>query len=320
MWPRLASLALLPLICLAGCSSSSDPTDAAATAANGSDPAELVFIFQKQRDPTQIKTNADKAAAFLSNELGIPVKAVVPTEYAASVQALVSKQADFAYISAVPFLLARRDGGATLLLTEQRIDPQGKARTSYDSVFVVRADSSLHSIGDIVAEAADLRMVFTSTTSTSGYIMAYARLVDEGLLIPKQDPREVFASVNFAGSYTLALQQVLESRADLCAVSYYTVEGDTADVYTTAEEREKLRIIARTPNVPTHLICARGGLSNRLKDRVKAALIKLSHDQPDLLKNVYGAMTFVETDEDQHVAAAVGALNRLGMPIEKFVK
>ncbi|MEE9212705.1 MAG: phosphate/phosphite/phosphonate ABC transporter substrate-binding protein [Phycisphaeraceae bacterium] len=284
------------------------------------DPAELVFVFQKQKDPAQIKDHADKVAAYLSRELGMPVKTYVPTAYSASVQALVTQKADVAYVSSIPFLLARRDAGAQLLLAEVRTDTQGNLRTDYDSVFVVRADSPLQSMADLIKNAADLRMVFTSTTSTSGYVMAYRRLVNEGLLEPGQDPRQVFGSVHFGGSYTQALHQVLDGRGDVCAVSYYTVEGPGADVYLSAEQREQLRVLARTPGVPTHLICVRGGLSDAFKQRIKAALLKLSEDEPELLADVYGAKQFAEVDEDEHVAAAVEALQYLQVPIEELTK
>ena len=138
-----------------------------ASTAMAADPRELVFIFQKQKDPAKIKADADQLAAFLAKELGMPVKAQVPGDYSASVQALVSRKADFAYVSAMPFLLARRDGGATLLLAEVRTDPAGKERTDYDSILVVAKDSPLKSIDDLKAKSGELRMVFTSPPSTS---------------------------------------------------------------------------------------------------------------------------------------------------------
>jgi len=284
------------------------------------DPSQLVFVFQKQKDPAEIQDHAAKVAAYLTAELGMPVKTYVPTAYSASVQALVSGSADVAYVSSIPFLLARRDAGAQLLLAEVRTDIQGNPRTDYDSVFVVRKDSPLQSIDDLIAKASDLRMVFTSTTSASGYVMAYRRFVNEGLLKPKQDPKEVFASATFGGSYTQALQQVLDGRGDVCAVSYYTVEGPRADVYLSKEQRDQLRVLARTPGVPTHLICVRGGLSDGLKQRIKTALLKLSDDQPELLADVYGAKQLTQVDEDEHVAAAVEALKYLGVPVEDLAK
>ena len=286
-----------------------------ASAADG----DLTFVFQKQKNPDQVKAAADKVAEYLSQEIGQKVRAQVPGNYSASVQALVSGTADFAYVSSLPFLLARRDGGAEMLLAEERVDPKGVARTEYDSIFVVPVDSPYKTIGDLVEDAANVRMVFTSPTSTSGYVFAYSRLVDEKLLSAKQDPKSAFKSVQFGGSYTQAVEQVLAGRGDVCAVSYYVVEGPKAGTYLTAEQRSKIRVLARTPGVPTHLVAARAGLSAELKQKVTKALIKLGKEKPELLEDVYGTARFVEVDEEAHIGKTVEAVTRIGLPIDGLV-
>jgi phosphonate transport system substrate-binding protein len=264
---------------------------------------ELVFIFQKQKDPTQLKASADKLASLMTGELKREVRVVIPTDYSASVQALVSGQADVAYVSALPFLLARRDGGAKLLLAEQRVDAAGKPRTDYDSIFVVRADSPLKSFDDLKRDAKTQRFAFTSPTSTSGYVFPYRRMIAAGMLKPKQDPRAAFKSVAFGGSYTQALRELLEGRADVAAVSDYTMEGPRADVYLPAADRAKLRVLARTPGVPTHLVAVRKGLDAKTQAAVRAALLSVAQREPNLLADVYGASTFVDVDEKRHVDA-----------------
>ncbi len=310
--------AACPLLASA-CDSSGDGQAEDGGAASDS-PEKLVFLFQKQRNPEQTRANADAAAAFLSERLGIEVEAVVPGSYAASVQALVSGQADVAYVSSLPFLLARRDADARLLVAEVREDPTGVERTNYDSVWVVRADSDLMDMSDVAERASDLTLCFTSATSTSGFVMASLRLVRERILEPGQDAAEVFDSVAYGGGYSGALNEVLAGRADLCAVSYYTVEGPNSDLYVTPERRDELRIIARTPEVPTHLICVRGGVSAELSERITAALLALSDERADLLESVYGAAELREVDEDEHVAAAVEAMRAIEMPIDGLVK
>lgn len=292
----------------------------AAAPALAEDPKEIVFLFQKQKDPAKIKDDAEKLAQALSKEVGMPVKAQVPGDYSASVQALVAKKADFAYVSAMPFLLAQRDGKATLLLAEERKDAAGKARTEYDSILVVRKDSPLKDINDLKANAKDIRMAFTSPTSTSGYIFAFKRFVTEGLLAAKGDPKKTFKSVVFGGGYTQALEQVLADKADVAAVSDYTMEGPKADVYLKKEQRDGLRILARTPGVPTHLIAARDGLSDDLKTKVKNALLKVAKDNPELLADVYGASAFKEVDAKEHTKAAVEAIEAIGLPIDGLAK
>lgn len=191
---------------------------------------ELVFVFQKQKDPDQLRQAAERLGSALEQGTGRRVRVVVPIDYSASVQALVSGQADFAHLSALPYLLARRDGGAERLLAEERVDAAGRPRTDYDSILVVRTDSPLRSFEDLSREAPKLRLAFTSATSTSGYLFPYRRFIEAGLLPRRGDPRRAFRSVVFAGSYTQALREVAQGRADVAAVSDYTLDGPRADV------------------------------------------------------------------------------------------
>ncbi len=276
----------------------------------------VVFVFQRQKEPDAIRDQAAQLAAHLEEKLGRPVRTHVPQEYSATVQALVSKQADVAWLSAIPFLLAKRDGGAELLLAERRMDRNGELRTNYDSVFVVPADSPLRDLDDLLNHARELRVCFTSRTSTSGFVMPYSRLVDEGLLSAGDDVRSVFQQVTFGGSYTAALEQVLEGRADVACVSAYTVEGERADLYLPADKRAGLRVLARTPSVPTHLVCVRGDLDPELRDAIRRALLEISAEHPELLARVYGASTFAVVDPEEHVRAAAIAVERLGVPLE----
>lgn len=314
-------LAVACLFAIATATTAADAAEPASPpAAGGGDPESLVFIFQKQKDPAKVQAHADRFADALSKRLGMPVKAVVPGDYSASVQALVSRKADVAYVSAMPFLLARRDGRARLLLAEQRADADGRMRTEYDSVFVARRDSPLNGIEDIRSRAGELRVVFTSPTSTSGYVMPVWRLVNEGVVQRGQDVSRAFRQTSFAGGYTQALEQVLAGRADVACVSFYTVEGDRADVYTTPEQRRELKIVARTPGVPTHLVAVRDGLSDGLKNRIRDALLELAQSEPDLLADVYGAKALTPVDEDAHVRQAVEAIEAAGLPVESLAR
>lgn len=281
---------------------------------------KLVFVFQKQKEPEALKASADAVAKELSDRLGIPVEVVVPSDYSASVAALVSGQADAAYVSSLPFLLARRDGQAEVLLAEQRPDAQGEIRTDYDSLIVVPKDSPLRTLDDLVSAAGSTRFCFTSATSTSGFIFPLKALVESGLLKAGEKPEGAFKEVSYAGGYSQALQQVVDGRADAAAVSFYTMEGPSTDTYLPQADREKLRILARISGVPTHVVSVRAGLSDAWKGKIRAALMDLAEAKPDLLKDVYGAASFVEVDEDAHVAASVKAVEAAGLPLEGLAK
>lgn len=280
----------------------------------------LIFAFQPQKDPSAISKAADDVAASLSKTLGREVRVLVPLAYAATVQALVSNRADVAWLSSLPFLLARRDGGARLILAEVRTDPQGRARTDYDSVFVVPKASALQSFADLKRQAKALRMVFTSNTSTSGYVFPYDRMIAEGMLRRAQPPEQAFRTVAYAGGYTQALEQLLAGRGDVCAVSDYTVEGPKRTVYLPEEKQDQLRILARTPGVPTHCVAVAKGVSAAEAKAIQAAMLEMSRTSPALLSDVYGASGLKVVNENAHVAATVRAIDRTGIPVAGLVK
>jgi phosphonate transport system substrate-binding protein len=289
-------------------------------ASYGSEQKALVFALQKQKNPAELTRSGNAIAEALSTELGREVKVLVPSDYSATVQALVSGHADVGYVSSLPFLLAERDGGAELLLVEERQDNRGEWRTHYDSVLVARADGKLKTIKDILANAQSLRLVFTSHTSTSGYVFPFAFFREQGLLTQGQKPEDKFAQVRYAGGYSQALQQVLVGNADIAAVSGYTVEGKKSAVYISPEERNKLMVVARISGVPTHIIATRSGFNPKDRSAIAGALIKISQEKPELLEQVYGTARFVNADKADHLKATRKAIADTGLPIHGLVK
>lgn len=274
-------------------------------------PDRIVIAFQRQADPRQIQENANELARILTDELGIPVQVLVPTSYGASVQALVSNRAQVAYLSSIPYLLAKEEAPVELLLAEVRDE-----RTDYDSIFVVAKDSPYETLEDTRGE----RMMWTSPTSASGYVFPYSRMVRDGLLQKEQNPADFFGQVSYAGSYDRALSAVLRGQADVCAVSYYTMEGDRTAMYISDEDREKLRVLDRTPGVPTHLLCARTDLPQALRTQLREALLAISEERPELLADVYGAASFKKVPEEEHIKTAVEALENTGLAAGRLVR
>jgi phosphonate transport system substrate-binding protein len=290
-------------VILCGCASQSPTENVQAVPEAAAAPDRLIFAFQRQKDPAQLKDDADAVGSLLSEGLGIPVEVLVPASYGATVQALVSGRAHVGYLSSLPFLLAERETGVEVLLAEERA-----SGTQYDSVLVVAADSPIRTIADLRGK----HIAFTSPTSASGYVFPIGFFIEKGLLPKGAQPEEFFGKTQFAGGYDQALRAVLRGQADVAAVSDYTMEGPTADKYLTVEERSKLRVLERVPGVPTHLIAVRSDLPASLKDGIRKALLDLAKNQPDRLADVYGATTFVEPKGD-HVASARLALERTGL-------
>lgn len=267
---------------------------------------KLVFAFQPQENPEALAPNAEKLAEYLTKQTGIKAEVFLPTSYAAVVEALRSKNADVAYFSGLPYLVAHQNAGVELLVVEQR-----SGNPFYYSQWYVMADSPIKTTADLKGKS----IAFTSPTSTSGYLFPLAKIVDDGHLKAGQDPKEFFGQVVFAGGYEQALKALVNGTVEAAAASDYAFTK-----YLSVEEQAKLRVLVKQGPVPTHGVAIRSDLPEDVRAKVKAALLSLNDPaNKELLKSVYGAEGFVERGHDEHVEALKKAIDstKLDIPIDK---
>jgi phosphonate transport system substrate-binding protein len=276
------------------------------------DPETIVFSFQKQKNPADLKTSADAVAAYLSTEIGKKVEVLVPTTYSSTVQAFISNKLHVGYMDSLPYILAKKESEIEIIAVEKR-----NGKTDYESLIVVKKESPIKSLTDLKGK----KMAFTSQTSTSGYLMPYSRLLSDKVLSKPDDLKTFFTDSLYAGGYDKALQAVVQGQTDAAAFSDYVVEGKKADLYGSQTQRDQIRVLARTSGVPTHLVAVSSKLSKELKQKIQTALLKMSKDKPELLSSVYGAAELiVPTKPEDHVKRTRQALADTGLDVKTFVK
>jgi phosphonate transport system substrate-binding protein len=260
---------------------------------------ELVYAFQPQANPEAISPDVEKLGEFLSEKTGIKSKVFLPTNYAGVVEALRSENADVAYFSGWPYLVAHKEAGAELLVVEER-----GGQPFYYSQWYVRQDGGVESLADLKGKS----IAFTSPSSTSGYLFPLAKVIEEGHVKKGGDPKDFFGEILYAGGYEQALKALAEGKVDAAAASDYAF-----DRYLNDEERAKIKVLTKQGPVPTHGIAIRGDLPQEVKDKVKEALLSLNEDEnKELLKSVYGAEKLVARSHDEHVAALEKSLDLVG--------
>jgi phosphonate transport system substrate-binding protein len=297
-----AALALAP-----GCdkSESSEDTKAAATETEEQEQKieKLIFAFQPQANPQGLSPNVDKLSKYLGDQIGVETKVFLPQTYAAVVEALRAKNADVAYFSGWPYLIAHREANAEILVAEVR-----EGNPYYYSHWYVRSGSGVEELADLRGKDAS----FTSPTSTSGYLFPTAKLVEEGLLESGEDPAKFFGNVIFAGGYQQSLMALVNGKVDAAAASNYAF-----DLYLSDEQKEQVETLTRQGPVPTHCVAVRGGLPDDLKEKIREALLSLNEpENRELLESVYGAEKFVPRTHEEHVTALEKALKLAGQDID----
>lgn len=292
---------------LVGCdrdaSKNTDSTAAAATeeAANNQKPAEqikITFAFQPQENPEGMQLDVKKFAEFISEKTGYETEVFLPTSYAAVVEALRGKNADVAYFSAWPYMIAHQTANAEVLVAEER-----RGAPFYHSQWYVLKDSPINELADLKGKT----IAFTSPTSTSGYLFPLSKVIDDGLLPEGGNPRDFFGEVLFAGGYQQAMLALVNGKVEAAAASDYALQQ-----YLTEEQRDRVKVIAKQGPVPTHLLAIRGELPQEVKDNVKKALLELNEpENKALLKSVYGAEKLVERTHEEHVHALEKAVKQV---------
>jgi phosphonate transport system substrate-binding protein len=189
----------------------------------------------------------------------------------------------------------------TAMLLQQRANAQPLLWTErngvswYDTVILVRRDSGINSL----AQLRGRRIAFQRTTSTSGYLVPAATLLDVGLpleilLSPKDSPSADAVGYLFAGSEMNVVTWVHKRLADAGAIS--SVEWD--DGRLPESFRNDMRVLVRTAPFPRGLEMVRGNLESPVRERLRQVLLQAASDPTaaPALRSFFGTTRFLPLD------------------------
>lgn len=307
--PRMLTLLLAAslTIALSGCEKKTEKGGETSTEAESTEaedkgpemPDELTFAFQPQENPEALAPDADKLAEYMTEKTGIESEVFLPTSYASVVEALRSDNADVAYFSGWPYLVAHREAEVELIAAEER-----NGNPFYHSQWYVMKDSDIETVADLKGKT----ISFTSPTSTSGYLFPLAKVIEDSEMKTGDDPKKFFSEVIYAGGYEQSLMALVNGRVDAAAASDYAF-----DEYLSDEQKGKVRILSKQGPVPTHGIAIRSELPDEVKQKIKTAIMDLNKpENKELLESIYGAKKLLERSHKEHVAPLEKALKLVG--------
>ncbi len=242
----------------------------------------LVLAFIPQENPEKLLGDIEVISAFISRETGVPVSGFVTSDHAAAVEALRNGDADISFMGALPFVIAEREVGAEVILSEVY-----RGKPVYTGRLFVRRDSGIARIEDLRGKS----IAFADPISESGYLYPLQIFVDAGLLEQGQDPKAFFGEVYFAGGYQQAMQAMATGLVDAAGASQY------AELLLGAEQQTQIHWIGESELIPSHVVIARMGLDMSLKAKFVAAMLKLNEPaNKSLLTHVYSPDGYVEAD------------------------
>jgi len=248
-------------------------------------PDRLVMSLTPEAAPIELELDAEGLAAFLEEELGIPVESRVDADYTGTVEAMRAGHAHIAFLSPLASALAYEVAGARMILAEER-----QGLPYYHSRYWVRKDSGIESLAELEGKT----IAFNDPLSASGYLFPVAKLIEDGLIEQADDLHHFFGRVYFAGGTELSLRALINGFVDAAGVSMYGPE-----VFLDPEDREKLTYFGEHGPIPNHGVAVSRNLPEPLVDELIEAFLKLNEpEHNEILRKIYGweKLTRVDTE------------------------
>lgn len=278
-----ASLALMTLTGLTGCSKENDPN---------AWPEKIVLAQMPNENNPNADSMHEEFAAALSDYLGIEVEGVEGTEYTAGIEGMASKNVDVMLVSPMSYFQAKARANAELLVSTPTAE-------DYRTAFITRKDrDDINTLEDLKGKS----FAFVDQASSSGYMYPKAKLVKDLNLDSEQleSSGYFFSTVAFSGSHPTTLTGVLMGDYDAGAVAKQIIT-QMAEVGQLDES--EIKIIAETDIIPNPCYVVRGDLPEDLKAKIKEFF--LSYDDETYFEAVHGdsSIRFVEVSDADYEPA-----------------
>ncbi|UVJ44973.1 putative selenate ABC transporter substrate-binding protein [Pseudomonas sp. LS1212] len=233
--------------------------------------------------PTELLRKFEPLGKYLEKQLGMEVKFVPVSDYAAVVEALASDRLDLAWLGGFTFVQTRLKTGNAIPLVQREQDRQ------FTSKFIT-ADPNVHSLKDLKGKT----FAFGSVSSTSGSLMPRYFMLQDGI-----KPEEYFSRVGYSGAHdaTVAWVQAGKVDAGVLNASVWQKLVDAGKVDT-----NKVKVFATTPAYFDYNWTVRGNLDPALAAKIKAAFLALDPAKPEdkAILDLQAATRFVETKPENY--------------------
>ena len=248
--------------------------------------AQAVFRITAIPDesPTELARKAGPLIKYLEANLGMKVEYTPVTDYAAAVEALVTKKVDMAWFGGFTFVQANvRSGGKVLPLVQREEDER------FRSVFIT-SDPAIKTLADLKGKDVS----FGSQSSTSGHLMPRSYLLQSGL-----NPEKDFRRVAYSGAHDATIAAVASGKVHAGALNISVWDKFVAEQKV---DLSKVRVLFTTPPYYDYNWSVHADMPAALREKLTQALLALSKATPEgrEVLELQRATRFVPTKVDNY--------------------
>jgi len=227
---------------------------------------ELVMATIPSENAAQVTERFGPFAAYLSREIGVPVKLRIAGDYAAVIEGQRAEQIHIAYYGSAAYARARMIGVKT---SPFAIEVNKGGVKAYHAVFYVKANSPYKTIADLKGKNIGL----VDPNSTSGNNVP--RFALDSMKI---NPDEFFGKVVYTGSHVNAVMALNQGTVDVAA-NWWNNENDSElqrMVDKAMVKKEDFRMIYKSDPIVNSPIAYLDSLPADLKQKIEKAFFDAS--------------------------------------------
>ncbi|WP_343724449.1 phosphonate ABC transporter substrate-binding protein [Herbaspirillum huttiense] len=211
-------------------------------------------------DSQAMLENSKAVIDSLQQQLGIPVKPFIATDYNGIIEALRSRKLDVAYLGPFSYVLASSVANVEAFAVAET---KKSGRSFYKSLIITRKESGLQSLEQLKGRT----MAFVDPSSASGHLFPSA-----GLQKLNIDPNKYFSRVIFSGSHDASILAVANKKVDAAAVADRIL---AAAVAKGVVQQSELNVVWTSPDIPESPMVWRKDLDPALKQKIAAAFANI---------------------------------------------
>lgn len=230
-------------------------------------------------DPGKILRESQPLVNYLEKETGSRVELVVPTNYAAVVEAIANDQVDIAYLGGFTFVQASQRAGVRPLVQRERDQ-------NFHSVFITQPESGIKTLADLKGHS----FAFGDVNSTSGHLMPAYYMRAAGI-----DPGALSKTL-YTGGHDATALAVANGKVDAGAMDELVLDSMLKSGKVSAGQ---VKVFYTTPAFFDYVWASRKGLDQKLNDGFAAAFLKLdaSNAENKVLLDLLNATKYVRAQD-----------------------
>jgi len=240
---------------------------------------------------------------YIEKKTGTKIKFTILSRYGNIIESFHRKKMDGAFWGSFTGAMAIKKLGIQPIARPINLD----GTSTYQGYIMVHKDSGIKNINDMKGKS----VAFVEKATTAGYIFPMAYFKENGI----EDIDKYFSEYYFTGSHDAAIHALLNKKVDIaCAKNtiYEILAREDPRI------KDKLVIIARSPDVPSNGLGLRKEIAYGVKEELRSALLNM-HIDPDgkeVLRK-FGVKRFINTSKDDY-SPIFKIAERAGINLKKY--